>query len=249
MARTSSVTPTNSLTTARQDNFNSKIVEYDCNGQKIKLSPTIIRSYLVNGGGNVTDQEVAMFLNLCRYQKLNPFLREAYLVKYGNNNATIVTGKETFEKRAFRNKAFKGKEAGVIILHEDGTTEDRIGSFALTGENIVGGWAKVYVDGYVVPVQSRVSVSEYIGKKADGTPNNQWATKLGTMIRKVALVQALREAFPEEYGGLYAQEEMSSNLGDVALNEAPVAVPDVPAADIVVETDNQPTLFEDDPLG
>ena len=248
MARSSTVTPSNSLSTARQDTFNSKIVEYDCNGQKIKLSPQIIRSYLVNGGGNVTDQEVAMFLNLCRYQKLNPFLREAYLVKYGNNNATIVTGKETFEKRAFRNKAFKGKEAGVIILHEDGTIEDRIGSFALTGENIVGGWAKVYVDGYVVPVQSRVSVTEYIGKKSDGTPNNQWATKLGTMIRKVALVQALREAFPEEYGGLYAQEEMADSIGDAALSEVPVPAPDS-SSDIVIEPSEQPSLLNDDPLG
>ena len=247
MARTSTVIPSNSLSTARQDTFNSKIVEYDCNGQKIKLSPQIIRSYLVNGGGNVTDQEVAAFLNICRYQKLNPFLREAYLVKYGNNNATIVTGKETFEKRAFRNRAFEGKEAGVIILHEDGSIEDRIGSFTLEGENIVGGWAKVYVKGYVVPVQSRVSFHEYVGKKADGTPNNQWATKPGTMIRKVALVQALREAFPEEFEGLYAQEEMADSIGDAPLSEAPLSNPET-SADIVIEPEAQPSLLDDDPL-
>ena len=77
------------------------IVEYESNGEIVKLSPTMIKKYLVSGGGQVTDQEVMMFLSLCRYQHLNPFLKEAYLIKYGNKNpATMVTGKEVFTKRA-----------------------------------------------------------------------------------------------------------------------------------------------------
>ena len=217
MARTSTVTPSNSLAKP-QDDFNNKIVEYECNGQTVKLSPVMVRKFLVNGNGSVTDQEVAMFLNLCKFQRLNPFLRECYLVKYGDQPATIVTGRETFDKRAFRNKHFKGKQAGVVLQKEDGTLERRIGSMVLNGETLVGGWATVYVEGYTVPIESQVSLDEYVGRKKDGTPNNQWATKPGTMIRKVALVQALREAFPEEYGGLYSQDEVST--GDIELSEA-----------------------------
>ncbi len=37
---------------------------------------------------------------------------------------------------------------------------------------------------------------------------SNWAAKPGTMIRKVALVQALREAFPEDLQALYDAEEM-----------------------------------------
>ena len=246
MARTSTVTPSNSLSTAKQDAFNNKIVEYECNGQTIKLSPVIVRQFLVNGNGNVTDQEVAMFLNLCKFQRLNPFLRECYLVKYGDQPATIVTGRETFDKRAFRNKHFKGKQAGVVLQKEDGTLERRIGSMVLNGETLVGGWATVYVEGYTVPIESQVSLDEYIGRKKDGTVNNQWATKPGTMIRKVALVQALREAFPEEYGGLYSQDEV--NTGDVELSEEPVAPVE---ADFVAEPQNKPVppTVDDDPLG
>jgi hypothetical protein len=46
------------------------------------------------------------------------------------------------------------------------------------------------------------------------------------MIRKVALVQALREAFPEDFGGLYSPEEMG-NQAAVVLDDAaqPVEVP------------------------
>lgn len=245
MARTSTVTPSNSLAKP-QDDFNNKIVEYECNGQTVKLSPVMVRKFLVNGNGSVTDQEVAMFLNLCKFQRLNPFLRECYLVKYGDQPATIVTGRETFDKRAFRNKHFKGKQAGVVLQKEDGTLERRIGSMVLNGETLVGGWATVYVDGYTVPIESQVSVEEYVGRKKDGTPNNQWATKPGTMIRKVALVQALREAFPEEYGGLYSQDEVST--GDIELSEEPVAPVE---ADFVAEPQNKPVppTVDDDPLG
>lgn len=45
-------------------------------------------------------------------------------------------------------------------------------------------------------------------RKKDGTPFPTWAKMPATMIRKVALVQALREAFPEDFQGMYAPEEM-----------------------------------------
>ena len=61
---------------------NTQIVEYEANGELVKLSPNMIRKYLVNGGGNVSDGEVMMFMSLCKYQHLNPFLKEAYLIKY-----------------------------------------------------------------------------------------------------------------------------------------------------------------------
>ncbi len=199
-------------------NANDKMVEYECNGEIVKLTPNIIKNFLVNGGGNVTDQEVTMFLNLCRFQHLNPFLREAYLVKYGSQPATIVTGKDAFTKRARRNKDYRGNQAGVIVIKNDGTLENRIGSLVLKDEEIAGGWAKVYIEGDIVPTEVSVSFDEYVGTKSDGTVNSQWSKKPATMIRKVALVQALREAFPEDFGGMYSQEE----VGVYDLPESPV---------------------------
>ena len=195
----------NSLTAS---SFDSKTIKYDSNGTEVTLSPAIIRKYLVNGQGNVTDQEVVMFINLCKAQRLNPFLKEAYLIKYGNQPATIVTGKEVFTKRARRNKDYAGQQAGIIVQKEDGTIENRIGTLRLQDETIVGGWAKVYIKGYEVPTEITVSFDEYVGTKGNGEINSQWAKKPATMIRKVALVQALREAFPEDFQGLYSAEEM-----------------------------------------
>ena len=47
------------------------------------------------------------------------------------------------------------------------------------------------------------------------------------MIRKVALVQALREAFPEDYAGLYSPEEMG-NAAAVVIDDNSAIVPDEP---------------------
>jgi len=67
------------------------LIEYDTDHGKVKLSPAIVKRYLVSGKAElVSDTEVIMFMQLCRYQGLNPFLREAYLIKYGSSPATMV---------------------------------------------------------------------------------------------------------------------------------------------------------------
>ena len=213
-------------TLQRASQQQSQITEYESNGEKLKLSPQIIKRYLVSGDANaVTDQEVMMFLSLCRFQHLNPFLKEAYLIKYGSQPATIVVGKETFIKRAHRNPNYAGRSAGIIVLDpETGTVTEREGTFKLPHEEIVGGWAKVYVTGHEQPEYASVSFAEYAGRKKDGTLNNQWATKPGTMIRKVALVQALREAFPEDYAGMYSPEEIPAAT-EIVLNDTVAEIP------------------------
>lgn len=207
----------------------TRIIEYQSeNGSNVKLSPGIVRQYLVNGQGNVSDQEVTMFLMLCKQQKLDPFQKDAYLIKYGDRSpATIVVGKDTFTKRAEGNPDFRGFEAGVIIMGNDGNINEREGSFTLPDEALVGGWARVYKEGRNVPYYASVSFEEYAGRKGDGELNAQWKSKPATMIRKVALVQALREAFPKSFSGLYDQAEMGG--------EEPVEPRDVTPK---VKTDN-----------
>ena len=212
----------NSLATAPA-NANNKAVEYQVNGETVKLSPAIVRNYLTNGSGNVTDQEVAFFINLCKYQKLNPLIKDAYLIKYGSQPATMVVGKDALLKRAKRNPLYKGHEAGIIVrLKDSRELEYRTGSFILPEEELIGGWAKTYVEGYQVPIETAVSFREYAGTKGDGSLNSMWSGKPGTMIRKVALVASLREAFPEDLGGMYEAEEV--HVDPSTIDDAPVIV-------------------------
>lgn len=233
----------NSLAKANQPK--SDLVKYNANGEEVQLSRSLIKNYLVNGNGAVTDQEVTMFLSLCKFQHLNPFLREAYLIKYGNSPATVVVGKDVLLKRAMRSEKFGGLSAGVIVVNANGEIEEREGTFVLPDENLVGGWAKVIIKGYDVPFYSSVSMKEY------STGKSNWLTKPGTMIRKVAVAQALREAFPEEMSNLYEQEEMGAiktdegAISDIQLDTTPVIAPTEPSvvADVKepVQTVAEPT--------
>ena len=227
-----------------------QVVTFLAGNATVTLSPQVVKNYLVSGDkDNITMEELVLFINLCKYQGLNPFLREAYLVKYGKEKATMVTGKDAFMKRAQRNSNYRGCTAGIIVRNGD-NIEQREGTFKLDEEILVGGWAKVLVKGYDAPISTSVSLSEYIGKKSDGTPNKQWSRMPSTMLRKVALVQALREAFPDDYAGMYDADEMG--LDSSMLSDTPIASPDAQPeyeADVVYEYDSETTLFEDDPLG
>ncbi len=202
-------------------NTETSIVAYETEHGKVELSPQIVRNFLVNGDASkITNQEVVMFLMLCKHQRLNPFLREAYLIKYGNEKATIVTGKEVFTKRAAQSDRCTGWEAGIIVRNAQGQVEQREGTFLLPEEKLVGGWAKVYRRDWKVPVSATVSMAEYERKKADGTPMASWKAMPATMIRKVALVQGLREAFPEDFQDMYTPEEMPIDVN--ALSDEPI---------------------------
>ena len=165
----------NSIAPQRAQLPTNRAVEFQVNGANVKLSPKIVRDYLTNGDGEVTDQEVAMFINLCRYQKLNPLIKDAYLIKYGRQPATIVTSKDAIMKRAMRNPRYAGHQAGIIVLKPDtGELEYRTGAFQLPGEQLVGGWARTYIEGYTVPIETAVSFEEYAGRKKDGSLNTMW---------------------------------------------------------------------------
>lgn len=196
----------------------STLTTYKVNGEEVQLSIPMIKKYLVSGNGTVTDQEAMMFLSLCRFQKLNPFVKDAYCIKYGNSDpATLVIGKDVYTKRAEQNPKFNGMEHGVIVLTADGDIKERSGSFYIKGkEELVGGWAKVYIKGREVPQYDTVTFSEYAGYKKDGSLNSNWSKRPGTMIEKVAIMHALRNAFPNDFQGLYIQEEMGN--GDLKVD-------------------------------
>lgn len=208
----------------RQKQMADKAVEFQVNGAQVRLTPTMVRNYLTNGNGEVSDQEVAMFINLCRYQKLNPLIRDAYLIKYGNQPATIVTSKDAILKRAMRNPRYAGHVAGVIVLTQEGKLEHRTGAFTLQGETLIGGWARTYVKDYEVPIESAVSFEEYAGRKTDGSLNSMWAGKPGLMIRKVALVTSMKEAFPEDLQGMYASEEVNVEIDEAMMTPVEIEV-------------------------
>ena len=198
-------------------------ITYMVNNEEVKLTPQIVRQYLVNGNADkVTSQEIAYFLHLCKAQKLNPFVKEAYLVKYGNSNAQTIISKDAFLKRAELNEFYDGFESGVIVYNGQDVIY-RKGAFYLKGkEELVGAWCDVYKKNISHAFRTEVNFDEYVGRKSDGSITTMWANKPATMIRKVAVAQALRDAFPNNMSQLYISEEM--NVDESTIDKEPVII-------------------------
>ncbi|CDD27524.1 phage recombination protein Bet [Clostridium sp. CAG:452] len=197
------------------------VVKFEVEGQEIKLTPKIVQEYIVGSDVPITNQEFKLFTELCKVRKLNPFLREAYLIKYkAGSPAQLVVGKDAILKRAVLNPNYDGMECGIIIQKEDGTVEERQGTFRLGNEQLVGGWARVYRKDWTHPTYSSVSFNEVAQKTGQGQLNSNWGNKGATMVEKVAKVRALRETFVEDLAGMYEAEEMQQEIQQ----ESPIEV-------------------------
>jgi len=206
-------------------NANKEIaVNFTVDNEDIRLTQGIVSEYLA-GGAQITMPEFKLFTSLCKARGLNPFLKEAYIIKYGSAPAQIVVGKDAILKRAILNPDFNGREQGIIVVNEHNETTEKNGTFMLESETLVGGWAKVYRKNWDYPVYVTVGFSEVAQKKRDGSLNSQWASKGATMVEKVALVRALREAFVENAGGMYDADELSANDSIIDVEPTQVITP------------------------
>lgn len=179
-------------------------------GDKLFLDKPTVQKYLTNNV-EITDSEFNNFFQLCKANKVNPFLKEAYIVKYGSDPATIVIDYKVLQMSAELNPAFVGMKTGVIVMDKDGNAKEREGGFVLPNETLVAGWCEVSRNDRQTPTKCYAMLSEFRQVKKDGTPNKNWAGKPTFMIIKVAKAQALREAFPNMFGtNLYTEDEVAT---------------------------------------
>lgn len=147
-------------------------------------------------------QELQTLLAIVKNRNLNPFTKEVYFIKYGNNPAQIVVSKDAFMKRAEQNSNYDGFESGVIYEDEKGELKTKKGVILPRKATLIGGWCEVYRKDRSRPVYREVELSAY------NTHKNWWQKAPGQMIEKVAIVAAVRDAFSENVGGLYTADEM-----------------------------------------
>lgn len=177
----------------------TEITTFETSHGQVELSVTSIKDLFCP---LATDSEAAMFLKVCQYQGLNPFLRDAYLIKYDSKApASIVIGKDFFTKRADTIPGYDGVRAGIVVMRKQQVVQTE-GALPLPGDKLIGGWAEVTRKDRSTPTVARVDLCEYNANQSS------WRKMPATMIRKVAIVQALREAFPSQFQGLYDEAEM-----------------------------------------
>lgn len=177
---------------------------YQAGGNEVKLSPSIVQQFITKGNGDITKAEAINFMQLCRYAELNPFLNEAYLIKFGNQPAQMVTSKEALLKRANRQPDYAGMTSGIVVISGD-DVKHKEGQMLYPNEKLLGGWARVRRRNFDEPIYVEVAFDEY------NTGKSTWAKMPSNMINKVAEAAALRKAYPEQLGALYTEDEPSAH--------------------------------------
>ena len=181
--------------------MSNEIIEFkDDAGMPVRFTSQDIRERLCP---NATDSELALCVELCNRQHLNPFTQDVYLVKYGNAPASIITNYQVFNRRANKQPNYGGIDSGVVVLR-DGEVVKKKGSavYKIIGEQLIGGWAEVKFTDGKIPAYAELALTDY------STGKSNWAKMPGVMIDKCAKAAAWRLAYPGEFRGMYVSEEM-----------------------------------------
>ena len=145
----------------------------------------------------LNEPEFRLFVDYCKSTGLNPFKKEVWAIKAGGR-LQIMTGINGFLTIANNNPAFDGME---VTVDDD--------------ENPTKAVCKVYRKDRKYPSEGVALIKEYYKK----TPI--WDQMPRVMLTKVAKSIGLREAFPQQLGGLYTQEEMPA---EYAFKQVPIKV-------------------------
>ena len=136
---------------------------------------------------DATNDELKLFLYRAESLGLDPLKPgQIYFIKYGNSPGTIVVGIDGFRAKAVRTGKLSGIKRGVL-RNDKG--------------QCIGAWAEIYRSDWQHPAREEVNMQEY------NTGKHNWLKMPETMIKKVAECAALRMAFPDDLGGVYAPEE------------------------------------------
>lgn len=152
------------------------------------LSVTDVKKFIAP---NATDKELFMFMGIAKSYGLNPMKREIHFVKYGNSPASIIVGYETYLKRAERTGMLDGWKCWI---EKDGIGEKAVIEIKRKDQS--------------VPIRWEVYRSEFDRQQST------WKAMPTFMLKKVAIAQGFRLAFPGDLGGMpYIPEEMPDIKG------------------------------------
>lgn len=154
--------------------------------------------------------ELANFLHLCQKRRLDPFLKQVYLIgRFSEVEQRYVWSPQT-SIDAFRLIARRAADsAGIDYGYEDPVYVDDQGKhyseWVFDWPPAAVKWVTVR-NGQRFPAQARYGA--YVQITRHGQPNRMWKTMPDVLLGKCSEALSLRMAFPEDLGGIFTFDEM-----------------------------------------
>lgn len=144
-----------------------------------------------------TDDELKLFVQVCKKRELDPFARQIYAIKRGDQ-MTIQISIDGLRLQAQRSGKYRGQSTPLFCGADGVWVDVWLASYAPTAAKVT-----IHHADFIEPM---VGVALY--KSYAQTNNNLWKTMPDVMLSKCAEGIAIRKAFPLETSGLYLEEEM-----------------------------------------
>jgi phage recombination protein Bet len=172
------------------------------------------RTLMNNLYPGASGESVLMVWDYCAARRLDPMKKPCHIVpmrvKQGDNYVwrdVVLPGIYEYRTTAHRTGQYLGHSTPVYgeIVDCGGTMAPSFCEMTIYRWNPLANLRAEY------PV--KVLFTEYVALK-DGKPNQRWAKAPLQMLTKCAEAAGLREAFPEELGGVPTMEEMEGHVMD-----------------------------------